>query len=94
MRQTNALARVRSTRSGGVDGQASTCARGRNVAWIVAGLPVESGETRLASPRIDRYRRPYEGTDNAHEAMSAYLEWEYGLVAQLERDGTHGFFVI
>ena len=22
------------------------------------------------------------------------LEWEYGLVAQLERDGTHGFFVI
>ena len=49
---------------------------------------------RLASPRIDRYRRPYEGTDNAREAMNAYLEWEYGLVAQLERDGTHGFFVI
>lgn len=41
-----------------------------------------------------RYRRPYEGTDNAHAAMQAYLDWEYGLVAQLERDGTHGFFVI
>jgi len=26
--------------------------------------------------------------------MQAYLDWEYGLVAQLERDGTHGFFVI
>jgi hypothetical protein len=26
--------------------------------------------------------------------MNAYLEWEYGLVAQLERDGTHGFRVI
>lgn len=48
----------------------------------------------LASPRIDRYRRPYEGTDNATAAMNAYLEWEYGLVAQLERDGTHGFTVL
>ncbi|TKC92560.1 rhodanese-related sulfurtransferase [Trinickia terrae] len=67
---------------------------GGNSAWIRAGLPTESGDTRLASPRIDRYRRPYEGTGNAHEAMNAYLEWEYGLVAQLERDGTHGFFVI
>ncbi|NOT27257.1 MAG: thiosulfate sulfurtransferase [Acidobacteria bacterium] len=41
-----------------------------------------------------RYKRPYEGTDNPREAMQAYLDWEYGLVAQLGRDGTHGFFVI
>ena len=33
-----------------------------------------------------RYKRPYEGTDNPREAMQAYLDWEYGLVAQLERD--------
>jgi hypothetical protein len=26
--------------------------------------------------------------------MNAYLEWEYGLVAQLGRDGTHGFRVL
>lgn len=51
-----------------------------------------SPETSASSQR--RYRRPYEGTDNPREAMQAYLEWEYGLVAQLERDGTHGFFVI
>ncbi|SIT43040.1 Sulfurtransferase [Paraburkholderia ribeironis] len=67
---------------------------GGTAAWIEAGLPVESGDTRMASPRIDHYRRPYEGTDNAHEAMNAYLEWEYGLLAQLSRDGTHGFRVI
>ncbi|KAA1006584.1 rhodanese-related sulfurtransferase [Paraburkholderia panacisoli] len=67
---------------------------GGTAAWVEAGLPVESGATRLASPRIDRYQRPYEGTDNSREAMSAYLEWEYGLVEQLERDGTHGFRVI
>jgi rhodanese-related sulfurtransferase len=41
-----------------------------------------------------RYRRPYEGTDVNTAAMQAYLDWEYGLVEQLRRDGTHGFFVI
>jgi rhodanese-related sulfurtransferase len=41
-----------------------------------------------------RYKRPYEDTDNSEAAMQAYLDWEYGLVAQLERDGTHGFYVI
>jgi rhodanese-related sulfurtransferase len=41
-----------------------------------------------------RYRRPYEGTDVDAGAMQAYLEWEYGLVEQLRRDATHGFFVI
>ena len=62
--------------------------------WINAQLPLEEGETHLASPRIDRYRRPYEGTDNPREAMQAYLDWEFGLVEQLARDGTHGFYVI
>lgn len=48
-------------------------------------------------PRPDpqhRYRRPYEGTEASREAMQAYLDWEYGLVEQLKRDGTHGFVVI
>ena len=48
-------------------------------------------------PRLDpsrRYRRPYEGTDVNTSAMQAYLDWEFGLVEQLRRDGTHGFFVI
>lgn len=62
--------------------------------WIASGLPVEHGETHLAVARSDRYRRPYEGTDNPREAMQGYLDWEFGLVAQLERDGTHGFVVI
>ena len=51
----------------------------------------------LILPKPDpahRYRRPYEGTDIAERAMQAYLEWEYGLVDQLRRDGTHGFYVI
>ena len=51
----------------------------------------------LVIPKPDpshRYRRPYEGTDINESAMQAYLDWEYGLVEQLRRDATHGFFVI
>jgi rhodanese-related sulfurtransferase len=58
--------------------------------------PLETGPGASPPPRgrEGRYKRPYEGTDNKAAAMQAYLEWEYGLVDQLARDGTHGFFVI
>ena len=57
---------------------------------------LEKGDPHAVPPRSreGRYRRPYEGTDNPVAAMQAYLDWEYGLVEQLARDGTHGFFVI
>jgi len=67
---------------------------GGNAAWFAAGLPTSTGDERLAVPRTDRYRRPYEGTDAPAEAMQAYLDWEFGLVAQLGRDGMHHFKVI
>lgn len=88
------LARFAAPEVAALTGKPVQVLSGGTAAWIDAGLPLESGETRMASSRIDRYRRPYEGTDNAREAMNAYLEWEYGLVAQLGRDGTHGFRVI
>jgi rhodanese-related sulfurtransferase len=57
---------------------------------------LETGSPPSPPPRSDkgRYKRPYEGTDNPSKAMHAYLDWEFGLVAQLERDGSHGFSVI
>jgi rhodanese-related sulfurtransferase len=58
--------------------------------------PHEAGPPQVL-PKPDpahRYRRPYEGTDVSPEKMQAYLDWEFGLVEQLRRDGTHGFFVI
>jgi rhodanese-related sulfurtransferase len=70
------------------------CLTGGNAAWMAQGFSTQQGESYLASPRIDRYRRPYEGTNNPAEAMQAYLDWEYGLVEQLKRDGTHHFKVI
>lgn len=75
---------------------------GWDVAWI-ADVPAARFDNTAPWPAISasaerepvkRYRRPYEGTDNPHAAMQAYLDWEYGLVAQLARDGTHGFRVL
>ena len=65
-----------------------------DVDWSAVAL--ETGPDGAPTPRTreGRYKRPYEGTDNQAEKMQAYLDWEYGLVAQLERDGTHGFYVI
>jgi rhodanese-related sulfurtransferase len=72
------------------------------MAWEVYVLdggyegPLEAGPPQVL-PRPDpshRYRRPYEGTEVAEKAMQAYLDWEFGLVEQVRRDGTHGFFVI
>ncbi|WP_240648163.1 rhodanese homology domain-containing protein [Pararobbsia silviterrae] len=91
---SSTLARYAAPELAALTGKPVDVLAGGTSAWAAQGLPLESGETRLASPRIDRYRRPYEGTDNPREAMQGYLDWEYGLVAQLERDGTHGFRVI
>jgi rhodanese-related sulfurtransferase len=77
-----------------LSGKPVSVLQGGKLAWSASDLSLEIGETRLASARSDRYRRPYEGTDNPREAMQGYLDWEYGLVRQLEQDGTHGFFVI
>jgi rhodanese-related sulfurtransferase len=70
--------------------------KGGTNAWISKNYTTANGASNnfFASPQIDRYRRPYEGTGNSAAAMQAYLDWEYGLVEQLARDATHGFFVI
>jgi rhodanese-related sulfurtransferase len=77
-----------------LSGRPVTVLEGGSTRWQQEGKPMELGLTRAANGTDDVYRRPYEGTDNAPAAMRAYLDWEYGLVEQLTRDGTHGFFVI
>lgn len=64
---------------------------GGNQAWTEAGYALEAGEANLAVEPIDRYRRPYEGTDISPQAMQAYLDWEFGLIEQMRKDGTHHF---
>lgn len=67
---------------------------GGNNAWKAKGYTVETENAEFLSEQIDRYKRPYEGTDNSEKAMNDYLEWEYGLVNQLKSDNTHGFKVV
>jgi len=74
---------------------------GRPVRVLAGGTAAWAAEHSLTaeapdwlSPPIDVYKRPYEGTDNAAEAMQAYLDWEYGLVAQLANDGVSNFKVV
>ncbi|NBO13610.1 MAG: rhodanese-related sulfurtransferase [Betaproteobacteria bacterium] len=68
--------------------------QGGNAAWWAQGLSGQQGESYVVSQRTDRYRRPYEGTQVSPQAMQAYLDWEFGLVAQLRRDGSHHFKVV
>jgi rhodanese-related sulfurtransferase len=88
------LARFAAAEVAGATGRPVRALEGGTAAWAESGRPLESGFTRAASAAEDVYRRPYEGTDAAPAAMQAYLDWEYGLVEQLARDGSHGFFVI
>jgi len=63
-------------------------------AWQAEGYALDKLNGKFASQPVDYYRRPYEGTDASPAAMQAYLDWEFGLMEQLQRDGTHGFWVL
>ncbi|BCW89208.1 Thiosulfate sulfurtransferase GlpE [Alphaproteobacteria bacterium SO-S41] len=88
------LARFAAAKAAAILGRPVYVLAGGTDAWRAAGLPLETGLDNALSLPEDIYKRPYEGTDNAAEAMQAYLDWEYGLVDQLARDATHGFYVI
>jgi hypothetical protein len=67
---------------------------GGTAGWQTAGHALTSDEAAWLSPTEDVYKRPYEGTDNAAEAMQAYIDWELRLVAQLANDGICNFRVV
>jgi rhodanese-related sulfurtransferase len=89
-----ALARLAAEDLRSSTGLAPEVLEGGTAAWRAEGLPLEAGFDRALSPPDDIYRRPYEGSDHPVEAMQAYLDWEFGLVDQLARDASHGFYVI
>lgn len=89
-----ALARLAAADLAALTGHKVWVLQGGTAAWAATGRSLVTGLTDAASDPDDIYRRPYEGTDNTATAMQAYLDWEFGLVDQLARDGTHGFFVI
>jgi rhodanese-related sulfurtransferase len=55
-------------------------------AWQEAGLPMETGETRMLEPPEDVYYKPYDRKSQVEAAMQDYLQWEVALVDQIRRD--------
>jgi len=88
------LARFAAADVEAVTGVDTSVAAGGTDAWVASGRPLEAIPVRFATPPLDIYKRPYEGVETSAAAMQAYLDWEFGLVAQLERDGTAQFRVL
>jgi rhodanese-related sulfurtransferase len=89
-----ALARYAATEVAAATGRRVYVLAGGTAAWAAAGLPIEKNAHNWLSPAIDRYKRPYEGTDSTREAMQAYIDWELKLVAQMAADGINRFRVV
>ena len=60
-------------------------------AWAAAGLPLETGATRMATPPDDMRLRAREQEGGVEAAMRAYLAWEINLAAQMATDSDHRF---
>jgi rhodanese-related sulfurtransferase len=65
---------------------------GGTAAWRTANLPLVTEVTEPVHPFEDLWLTPYYAKDR-FAAFREYLDWEIGLVAQLERDGTSRFRV-
>ncbi len=65
---------------------------GGTAAWAAAGLPVAAGDEGVLTGDNDHWYSPYAHSDLAlrDAGFQQYLDWELGLVAQLEREGATG----
>ena len=61
-------------------------------AWAAAGLPMETGETAMASDPTDVWLKPYERKGTVEDFMNEYLTWEIALVDQIKKDDTVRFW--
>jgi rhodanese-related sulfurtransferase len=73
-------------------GRPVSALEGGTAAWVAAGFALEhTPETPADGACVDVWLRPYDRTSGVEAAMRAYLDWEVGLVAQIERDGDAPF---
>ncbi len=68
--------------------------KGGNKAWRDSGFEVESGGGHHLSATDDVWYKPYDNKEKIHERMQEYLDWEVGLISQIERDATARFQII
>ena len=61
---------------------------GGNAGWVSAGYSLTAAEPRFLDEPDDVLVRRHEAEGGLEKAMTDYLEWEIGLVAEVARDGT------
>jgi rhodanese-related sulfurtransferase/predicted metal-dependent enzyme (double-stranded beta helix superfamily) len=68
------------------------CLVGGTQGWVLAGLPTSSGADGVLTGDDDYWFSPYHHTDPARRdaGFREYLDWELGLVEQLQRAGETG----
>ncbi len=66
---------------------------GGTEAWTKAGLPIETGSSRMASEPVDVVLSARERGAGREEAMREYLAWEIDLVNQMAKDDDQRFRV-
>ena len=67
---------------------------GGTQAWVRAGLPLETGTTRMTDQADDVFLSPRERGQNREDAMREYLTWEINLVNDMAEDDDHRFRII
>ena len=80
------LARLAAVDAAGLTDAPVSVLTGGTATWKAAGLPLESGSTRLAAETDDVYYKPYDRQAQIEQAMQDYLDWEVALVEQVKRE--------
>ncbi len=80
------LARYAAADLAGLLGREVHALDGGTEAWCAAGLPLETGETRMLEPPEDVYYKPYDHQAQIEAAMQDYLQWEVALLEQIRHD--------
>jgi rhodanese-related sulfurtransferase len=89
-----ALARFAAAEIAGAASAPLMVLSGGTEAWTRAGLPLETGATRVASEADDVVLSARERNQDREEAMREYLAWEINLVNEMATDDDHRFRVV
>lgn len=90
------LARIVAAGLGARIGREVSALAGGTQAWAAARLPTDSGPEGVLTGDDDHWYSPYAHADLAKRdaGFKQYLDWEIGLVAQLEREGDVGIRLV
>jgi rhodanese-related sulfurtransferase len=90
------LARIVAAELAARTGREVRAIAGGTQGWAAAGLPTGSGGAGVLTGEDDHWYSPYAHADLAlrDAGFKTYLDWEIGLVAQLEREGDVGMRLV